>query len=70
MLFLARKLRAHCSVISDGRNEKEVVVAKKAKAEKVSGKGDEPKEEEPDDHNLNSKEESDNETLVRKSPVL
>nr|ABC94594.1 AF-4 domain containing protein-like protein [Oryza sativa Indica Group] len=48
---------------SDGRNEKEVVVAKKAKAEKVSGKGDEPKEEEPDDHNLNSKEESDNETL-------
>uniref|UniRef100_A0A0E0E0P9 Tudor domain-containing protein n=1 Tax=Oryza meridionalis TaxID=40149 RepID=A0A0E0E0P9_9ORYZ len=47
----------------DGRNEKEVVVAKKAKAEKVSGKGDEPKEEEPDDHNLNSKEESDNETL-------
>ncbi|XP_006656003.1 sister chromatid cohesion protein PDS5 homolog A [Oryza brachyantha] len=47
----------------DGRNEKEAAVTKKAKPEKVSAKGDELKEEQPDDHNLNSKEESDNETL-------
>ncbi|KAF0904436.1 hypothetical protein E2562_034511 [Oryza meyeriana var. granulata] len=48
--------------ISDGHNEKKVAVAKKEKPGKVSGKGDELKEEQPDD-NLNSKEESDNETL-------
>ncbi|KAL5225230.1 hypothetical protein ABZP36_011869 [Zizania latifolia] len=52
--------------ISDGHNEKEVAVssAEKEKPEKVASEGDELKEEqEPDDHNLNSKEESDNETL-------
>uniref|UniRef100_A0A0D9WPC5 Uncharacterized protein n=1 Tax=Leersia perrieri TaxID=77586 RepID=A0A0D9WPC5_9ORYZ len=58
---------------SDDRIEKEVAAssAKKRKSDKVSGKGDELKEEQkPDDHNLNSKEESDNETLVSKLPVL
>ncbi|KAL5199789.1 hypothetical protein ABZP36_020992 [Zizania latifolia] len=52
--------------ISDGHNEKEEAIssAEKEKPEKASNEGDELKEEQKtNDHNLSSKEESENETL-------